>query len=126
LPGEAQEHRHGYGGGREGDHDAGDEERLRHRIGGQAGGRAAARDGAEQEEHAAAHDVEREDLAQRMRVHDDPVGAKPDQDRGGDAEERAGTHGDGGRSGAPARRSARMSVSDGISASSIAMMSGFA
>ena len=63
-----QQQRDRQGGGREGHDDAGDHQRLRHRIAAQPGGRAAAGDDAEQQEDAAADQVEGEDLAQRMRT----------------------------------------------------------
>ena len=123
---QAQQHGDRKRRGRERDDDAGDQQRLRHRVAAHARRRAAARDGAEQQEDAAAHDVEREDLAQRMRVHDEAVGADADEQRGAEAEERAAAHRRTGLCGAPVSSSARISASVGISASSMTMMSGFA
>ncbi len=60
--------RDGERAGREGDDNAGDDHRLRNRIEGEARRRAAPRDNAEHEKHAAADQIEGEQLAQRMRV----------------------------------------------------------
>src|SRR5215468_3395530 len=46
------------------DDEAGDQQRLRHRVAAPAGPGAAVRNGAEQHEHAVADHVERDDLAQ--------------------------------------------------------------
>ena len=69
----------GHGGGREGDDNAGDDQRLRHRICLKSGRRAPAGNDAEQQEYAAADDVEGQDLAQRLRVGDKAEQAKTNQ-----------------------------------------------
>ena len=126
---QAQQQRDGERGGRERDDDAGDQQRLRHRVAAEARARAAPRDGAQQQEDAAAHDVERQDLAQRLRVDDQPVNAQPTR-RPRTARSRASSFGRAHRSalrcGAPASISARTSASVGISANSMTTISGFA
>ena len=58
---------------RKGDDDAGDDQRLRHRIAAEPGRGTSAGDDPEQQEHAAAEQIEGEDLAQRLRMHDQAV-----------------------------------------------------
>ena len=82
-----QQQRHRERGGGERDDDAGDQQRLRHRIAAESRARAAPGDGAHQQEDAAAHDVEGEDLAQRLRMDDEAVQAEADQCRRAQSEE---------------------------------------
>ena len=82
--------------------------------------------GAEQQEHAVADHVEREDLAQRLRVDDQAVDAEPDQRRRAQPEQRRRVSSLAARSGAPARIRASVSASEGSSAHSMTMISGFA
>ena len=62
-----------------GNDDAGDQQTVRHRVTAEARRRAPARDRAEQQEHAVADQVEREDLAQRLRIRHDAVEPEADQ-----------------------------------------------
>ena len=110
---------------REGDDDAGDHERLRDRIAAQPGGGAAPRDHAEQQEDAAAEQVEGEDLAQRLGVDDEAVQAEAHQRRAGQAEQRL-AHRGGARSGGPATSRPSVAAMESTSATSMTMISGLA
>ena len=99
---EAQNQRDRDGAGGEGDDDAGDDERLRHRIGMEARARAAPRDHAEEQEYAAADHAEGENLAQELRIDDEAVEAETDEDRPGDARNAGDRHDVGFLSGGPA------------------------
>ena len=77
--GQPHQQRDGDGGGREGDHQAGDDQGLRDRVtiaagtGRGQGATAALGDDAEQQKDAAAHQVEGEDLTQRAGLADQPI-----------------------------------------------------
>ena len=127
---QAHDQRHRQRARREGDDDGGDQQRLRHRVGMQPGARTAPGQRAEQHEHARAHDVESDDLAQRMREHDQPVQADADQRGGAQAEQRLDAHGalprGSTRSGGPASSRPRISVNVGSSATSTTTIIGLA
>ncbi len=111
--------------GGEGDDNRGDQQRLRYRVAAHPGGLPPARDDAAQQEHAVADQIEREDLPQRLRVDDESVEPETHEPRGGQAEQRGGVH-DRHRSGAPMSSNVSVSASEGISATSMTMMSGLA
>ncbi len=113
-------------GGREGDDDAGDDHRLRHRIGGEAGGRALARDDAEQQEDAAAQDVEGEDLAQRVRIDDEAVEAEADQRRARQSGQRSRRSWHGGRLGGPMTSMGSVAAIESVMNASMNRISGLA
>ena len=100
LLGEAEHQRDRERARRESHHDAGDHHRLRHGIEGKAADRAAPRDDAEHEEHAAADQIESEQLPQRLRIDDQRVEAEPDEP----GADEAGDDSTGSSSALPARR----------------------
>ena len=104
---------------------AGDQQRLRNRVAAHAGGLPPARDDAAQQEHTVADQIEREDLSQRLRVDDESVEPEADERGSGEPEQRGRAH-DRHRAGAPASSNVSVSASEGISATSITMMSGLA
>src|SRR5262249_11829375 len=113
------------GGRREGDHHSGDDERLRDRIAAKSRRRTAASDDAEDQERAGAEDIERENLAQRMRLHDHAVEAET---RGHCAAqpEHGCAHGAASRSGGRASNRASVAATVSIMTSSMTRMIGLA
>ena len=109
-----------------GDDDSRDDQRLRDRIAAEPGRRAPARDDAEDQEHAAAEQIEGEDLAQRLGIRDQAVEPEPHRDGRAQPEYGRRAHGSALRSGAPAISRPSVTAIVSVIATSIARISGLA
>src|SRR5262249_44297625 len=118
--------RHGECRGREGDHETRDDQRLRHGVAAEVRRRAAARDDREEQEDPATEEIEGEDLAQRVRVHDEAVEAEAHGRGAADSEELRRPHRPGWRAGAPATRSPSVTAIVSVIGTSMARISGLA
>ena len=107
-----------------GDDEAGDDHGLRHRVHVEARRRAAPRHYAEEQEDAAAEQVEGEHLAQHRRLRDQSEQAERDQRHSGEAEQHRAVHA--ARSGGPATSRARAAATERVIAASISRISGLA
>ena len=123
---EPQHQRDRESAGGESDDDAGDHHRLRHGIGGESGGRAPARDDAEDEKDAAAGQIEGEHLAQRLRIDDEAVEAEADQRRAEQSRNRRCGHACGFRLGGPATSIGRVAAMESTMKASMRRMIGLA
>ena len=112
--------------GREGDDNPGDHHRLRNRIGGQSRRRAFPCDDAEHEENAAADQVERQNLAQRLRIGDHAIEAKTDKRRPDQPGQRRRAHRRGSRRGGPATSIGRVTAMVKVMKVSMNRISGLA
>ena len=87
-----QQQHDGHRGGRKRHDDAGDDQRLGHRIAAEPGCGAPARDDAEYQERAGAEEIESENLPQRLRIGDEAEQSEPDQSRAAKSEQCDGVH----------------------------------
>ena len=108
------------------DNDAGNHQGLRHRVIADARRCAPPSDDAEQEEHAAAEQIEGDDLAKRLRIRDQAVEPKSDRGGGAQSEHRHAAHRFALRSGAPASSRPRVAAIVRIIATSMPRISGLA
>ena len=90
----------------------------------QSGRRAFPRDDAEHEENAAAHQVEGEDLAQRLGIGDEAIEAETDQRRADKPSQRRRGHRRGSRRGGPATSMARVTAMERTMNASMNRISG--
>ena len=125
-PGQLQQQRYGKGGCRETDDEARNDERLRHGIASKPGRGAASGDHAEQEKHPTAEQVEGEDLAKGLGMHDEAEQADTDERRRAQAVQRSGGHCGDSRAGGPATSRPSVAASDSMRTSSTTMISSFA
>ena len=109
-----------------GDDDTRDDQRLRHRVAAEARRRAPARNDAEEQEHAAAEQIESEDLAERLGIRDQAVEPEADRHRGAQPEHRRGVIAQALRSGAPASSRPSVAAIVSVIATSIVRISGLA
>jgi len=83
-------------------------------------------DDAEDHEHAAAEQIEGEDLAERLGIRDQAIKTEPNCHGGGQSEHGRGAHGPALRSGAPAIRRPSVAAMVSVIATSIVRISGLA
>ena len=106
--------------------DTRDDQRLRHRIAAEACRRTPAGDDAEEQEHAAAEQIESENLAERLGIRDQAVEPEPHRHRCAQPEHRRGAHHQALRSGAPASSRPSVTAIVSVIATSIVTISGLA
>ena len=123
---EPQQQGDGHGRRRERNDNAGDDQRLRHRIGAEPGCRTPPGDDPEQQEHTASENVEGQDLAQRLRVGDEAEQSKSHQRGAANPEQRRRVHRCCIRSGGPAASRPSVTPIDSVKAASATMISGLA
>src|SRR5262249_15711892 len=121
-----QQNRNRQSGGGKGHDDARDHQRLRHWVATEPRCRTPARHDAEEHEHPAAEEIESENFAKRLRIHDHAVQPETYHHWAAHREHRRGAHRPALRSGVPASSKASVTAIVTVMATSIATISGLA
>ena len=112
--------------GSEGDDDSGNDHRLGNRVKGKTCCRAAPCDNSKNEEDAAADQIEGQQFAQRVGVHNEAIKPETDQSRSHQSRENRSRHGSGLSSGGPATSIGSATAMDNTMNVSMNRMMGFA